>query len=119
MFDDYSIAVNPDDNYRIYDFVGRDPNRTPHGKIFYRNLNQPQIYLPSPDLLRDHFRQCVLRHVKGAGECEDQRPFDPDLDLGAGGFNLESGSWWSGVEGRKQLEAELAGRLHHMSVAVS
>ena len=33
------------------------------------------------------------------------------LDLHAGGFNLESGSWWAGSEGKKQLEAELAGRL--------
>jgi hypothetical protein len=99
--------------------VGRDPNRTPHGKIFYRDPNQPPIYLPSPDLLRDHFRQCVLRHVKGAGESDDQRSFDPDLDLGAGGFNLESGGWWSGAEGKKQLEAELSGRLHHTSKELS
>ncbi|KAI0247616.1 hypothetical protein BJV78DRAFT_1244027 [Lactifluus subvellereus] len=112
MFDDYSIGVNPDDNYRIYDFVGRDPNRSPHGKIFYRNPNEHQRYLPSADLLRDHFRQCVLRHVKGAGESSDaQRRFDPDIDLHAGGFNLATGSWWSGSEGKRQLEAELAGRL--------
>ncbi|KIM83669.1 hypothetical protein PILCRDRAFT_7081 [Piloderma croceum F 1598] len=116
MFDDYAIAVNPDDNYRIYDFVGRDPNRTPHGKIFYRDVNQPQIYLPSPDLLRDHFRQCILRYVKGAGEGNDHRkPFDPDLNLGAGRFNLESGGWWSSPEGKKQLEAELAERLYRTS----
>jgi len=96
--------------------VGRDPDRTPHGKIFYRDLNQQQIYLPSPDLLRYHFRQCVLRHVKGAGESNNERSFDPDLDLGAGGLNLESGGWWSGLEGKKQMEAELAGRLYdHMS----
>jgi hypothetical protein len=94
--------------------VGRDPNRTPHGKIFYRDPSQPSIYLPSPDLLRDHFRRCILRHVKGAEESDDQSSFDRDLNLGAGGFNLESGGWWSGAEGKKQLEAELAGRLHHM-----
>lgn len=99
--------------------MGRDPNRTPHGKIFYRDPNQLPIYLPSPDLLRDHFRQCILRHVKGAGESDDQRSFDPDLELGAGGFNLESGGWWSGAEGKKQLEAELTGRLHHMSKELS
>jgi len=130
MFDDYSIGVNPDvgihcltksfltviillqDDYRIYDFVGRDPRRTPHGKLFYRNLDVPTRYLPSPDLLRDHFRQCVLRHVKGAGEVNDvERPFDPDVDLSSGGFNLEQGSWWSGGQGKKQLEAELSSRL--------
>jgi len=100
------------DNYRIYDFVGRDPNRSPHGRTFYRNPNVPQMYLPSPDLLRDHFHQCLLRHVKSDGEChESQRHFDPDIDLGQGGFNLSTGSWWSSSEGKKQLEAELAGRL--------
>jgi hypothetical protein len=77
------------DGYRIFDFVGRDPNRSPHGKIFYRNSSVHQRYLPSADLLRDHFRQCVLRHVRGAGECQDiNRRFDPDIDLRAGGFNL-------------------------------
>ena len=95
------------DNYRIYNFVGRDPNRSPHGKIFYRNPNEHQRYLPSADLLRDHLRQCVLRHVKGAGECNDaQRRFDPDIDLHAENFNLATGSWWSGSEGKRQLEAE-------------
>ena len=92
--------------------MGRDPNRSPHGRIFYRNPNVPLKYLPSPDLLRDHFRQCVLRHVRGAGESDEpQRRFDPDIDLGQGGFNLSTNSWWSSSEGKKQLEAELAGRL--------
>jgi hypothetical protein len=130
MFDDYSIGVNPDvrayiiswdirlhtillqDNYRIYDFVGRDPKRSPHGRIFYQDPNELQRYLPSADLLRDHFHQCVLRHVKGAGEGEEpQRRFDPDIDLRAGGFNLAAGSWWSSSEGKRQLIAEIAGRL--------
>jgi hypothetical protein len=92
--------------------VGRDPRRSPHGRIFYRDPNVHRCYLPSADLLRDHFRQCVLRHVKGARETNSsQRRFDPDIDLGVGGFDLAAGSWWSGVEGKKQLEAELAGRL--------
>jgi len=30
MFDDVYLQ----DNYHIYDFVGRDPSRSPHGKIF-------------------------------------------------------------------------------------
>jgi len=112
MFDNYSIGVNPDDDYRIYDFVGRDPGRTPHGNIFYRNPSASKRYLPSPDLLRDHFRQCVLQHVKGAGEVGGvERSFDPDIDLSPGGFSLEQGSWWSGGQGKKQLEAELSARL--------
>ncbi|KAM6502540.1 hypothetical protein JOM56_002517, partial [Amanita muscaria] len=39
------------------------------------------------------------------------RRFDPDIDLGPGGFDLASGSWWSTSEGKKQLEAELRERL--------
>ena len=54
------MTIPLQDNYRIYDFVGRDPNRSPHGKIFYRNPNEHQRYLPSADLLRDLLRQCVL-----------------------------------------------------------
>jgi len=71
-----------------------------------------QRYLPCVELLRDHFRQCVLRHVKGAGEGSDaERRFDPDIDLGVGGFDLTTGNWWSSPEGKEQLEAELATRL--------
>jgi hypothetical protein len=54
------MTIPLQDNYRIYDFVGRDPIRSPHGMIFYRNPNEHQRYLPSADLLRDHLRQCVL-----------------------------------------------------------
>ncbi|KAH9998341.1 hypothetical protein BJV77DRAFT_959827 [Russula vinacea] len=97
MFDNYSIGVNPDDNFCIYDFVGRDHNRSHTGKHSIETLTSTN---------------CVLRHVKGAGESnEPQRRFDPDIDLHASGFNLTIGSWWSGPEGKRQLEAELAGRL--------
>jgi hypothetical protein len=106
------------DNYRIYDFVDRDPSRTPHGKIFYRNPNGQQRYLPCAHLLRDQFRQCILRHVKGAGESDDKvRHFDPDIDLRMGGFNLTNGTWWSTSEGKKQLEAELATRLWGVNIS--
>lgn len=64
------------DNYRIYDFVARDSRRSPHGKIFYRNLDEPERYLPSANLLRDHFRQCVLRCVKGTGKVDKLRNSD-------------------------------------------
>lgn len=32
------------DDYRIYDFVGHDPSRSPHGNFFYRNPNVEQRY---------------------------------------------------------------------------
>ena len=85
---------------------------SPHGRTFYRNPNVDPRYLPSDGLLRDHFRQCILRHIKGTAEPEELgRMFDPDIHLSAGGFNLESGSWWSSDRGKLQLEAELAHRL--------
>lgn len=113
MFYDVGTALMLlQDGFRIYDFIGRDPKRTPHGRTFYRNPGVSQRYLPSADLLRDHFRQCVLRRVKGAGETDDPvRRFDPDVDLGVGGFNLGADSWWASSAGKRQLEAELAGRL--------
>jgi len=60
------MATPLQDNYRIYDFVTRDSRRSPHGKTFYRNADEIERYLFSPDPLRDHFSQCVLRRVKGA-----------------------------------------------------
>lgn len=96
--------------------MGRDREFSPHGKIFYRNPNVDERYLPSADLLRDHFFQCVLKNVRGAGAAESDEPserrFDPDIDLRDGGFNLATGSWWSGSEGKRQLEVELATRLY-------
>ena len=103
-------------DYHVYNFVGRDPSWTPHGR--YRKPNVQQRYLPCAELLWDHFRQCVLRHVKGAGESDDtERHFDPDVDLRMGGFDLSTGNRWSGSEGKRQLEAELAARLWGVSAA--
>ncbi|KAH9981348.1 hypothetical protein BGW80DRAFT_1454239 [Lactifluus volemus] len=87
------------DNYRIYDFVDRDPSRTPHGKIFIATL------MSSSGIFR-------------AGESDDKvRHFDPDIDLRMGGFNLTNGTWWSTSEGKKQLEAELATRLWGVNIS--
>jgi len=43
--------------------------------------------------------------------------FDPDIDLGPGGFYLEEGNRWSGLEGKGRMEVELAARLHSTSVS--
>ena len=50
-------------NHRIFDFVRRNPNRSPHGRIFHLNPNVDYGYLPPPKLLREHFRQ----DTKGKG----------------------------------------------------
>jgi len=55
--------------------------------------------------------------MKAAAQPARSRRFDPDIDLGPGGFNLEEGNWWSGPEGKGQMEVELAARLHRTSVS--
>lgn len=45
------------------------------------------------------------------------RRFDPEINLGPGGFNLEEGSWWSGPDGKEQMEVELAVRLQRALVS--
>lgn len=71
-----------------------------------------QRYLPCTEHFLDHFRRCVLRHLKGARESNDtERHFDPDIDLRAeGGLDLTAGNSWSSSEGKKQLKVELPTR---------
>ena len=134
MFNDYSIGVNPDvrhsiffncifiietplqDNYRIYDFVDRGSRRSAHGRNFYRNLDEPEYYLPSPGLLRDHFnRQSVLRHVKGSIRVSEWSTF-LNIDLGQGSVNLMSGKGWSATQEMHQLGAELKARFWETTI---
>jgi hypothetical protein len=102
------------DENRITDFGASNPNATPDGRQFYV-ADVEEHFRPSADLLRDHYRQCVLACMKAAAGFVHLRPFDPDICLGPGGFNLEEGSWWSGPEGKEQMEVELAARLHRTS----
>ncbi|KAK2465774.1 hypothetical protein APHAL10511_002318 [Amanita phalloides] len=116
LFDDYQIGVNPDDEYRITDFGGSNPNITLDGRQFYV-ADVEEHFRPSHALLRDHYRQCVLACIKAVTGPAHLRRFDPNIDLGRGGFNLEEGGWWSGREGKEQLEVELAARLHRAIVS--
>ena len=90
----------------------RDPRFSHDRKKFYIDPNCPPHYRPSDELLRDHLRPCVLANLKPLDLASDIRCFDPEIDLGAGSFNLADGSWWSSTEGRSQMEVELAARLH-------
>jgi hypothetical protein len=104
------------DDYRITDFGASNPKFTPDGRQFYV-ADVEEHFRPSDDLLRDHYRQCVLACMKAAAGPANLRRFDPDINLGPGGFNLEDGSWWSGPEGKEQMEVELAARLHRTSIS--
>ena len=104
------------DEYRITDFGASNPNATLDGRQFYV-VDVKEHFRPSDDLLRDHYHQCIPACMKAAAGPIHLRRFDPDINLGPGGFNLEEGSWWSGPEGKEQMEVELAARLHHTLVS--
>ncbi len=62
---------------------------------------------PLDELLRDHFTQCLLKHVKGSGE----RSWDYNHTFGIGAFNLSDAGVWGTAEGKERLELELENRL--------
>ena len=87
------------------------PIATLDGRQFYV-ADVEEHFRPSDDLLRDHYHQCILACMKAAAGPIHLRRFNPDINLGPGGFNLEEGSWWSGPDGKEQMEVELTARLH-------
>ncbi len=93
------------DEYRITAFVGG------HDNIVGRALRLDHIADPTkrpPDqLLRDHFLQGLLKHVKGAGE----RRWDYAQTFGAGCFDLSECAVWGTEEAKERLELELENRL--------
>ena len=62
---------------------------------------------PLDELLRDHFRQGLLKHVKGAGE----RQWNYAQTFGIGRFDLSDAAVWGTEEGKERLELELEERL--------
>ncbi|RDX54567.1 hypothetical protein OH76DRAFT_977030 [Lentinus brumalis] len=102
---DHEFGVDPDDEYRITAFVGG------HDNIVGRALRLDHIADPTkrpPDqLLRDHFLQGLLKHVKGAGE----RRWDYAQTFGAGCFDLSECAVWGTEEAKERLELELENRL--------
>jgi len=86
------------------------------GKTFHINRDVPKYFQPSDALLRDHYTQCVLACMKGGGppRCKSTRPFEPELDLAPGGFDLSPGNWWASDEGKEQFEVEMAARLSNL-----
>ncbi|KAF8557775.1 hypothetical protein OG21DRAFT_1601490 [Imleria badia] len=60
----YKVGVNPDDGYRITDFNHDNGPSSVDGRTFYINPNVPAHYRPCPELLKDHFRRCLLMNVR-------------------------------------------------------
>lgn len=72
------------DGYRIVDFCERDGPSPVDGRVFYINPDTPDTERPCANLLRDHFRQCLVANLgaaAAAAEPHAERPFDPELDL--------------------------------------
>lgn len=89
------------DDYRIVSF---GPDADFDGHNLYINPAIPLKYRPSPELLRSHFKQCVLANMKGAGARDDLWDREDSHDL--------SGQVWQKASGGySRLELELATRL--------
>jgi len=104
-FDNYEFGINPDKNYQIYDFT--DAGEFDGRRLWINETVDPK-YRPSAVVLREHFRQCVLANIKGAGQ-QSEDWFDPEDEQ-----DLSIFSNWGvpdGHGGPSRLELELRARL--------
>ena len=103
LWDDYSIAVNPNDGYRVHSFR---PNAWKHhGRILHpacRNPNNPLSVVDA--LLSWHYEQAVLCNMRGEGEASFEFDFPPGTDM--------MGEIRNGPQPRERMEVELFNRLH-------
>jgi len=103
LWDDYSIAVNPNDGYRVQSFR---PNAWKyHGNVLDAICRQPGNPLSVIDaLLRWHYEQAVLCNIRGAGETSFEFDFPPGTDM--------MGEIQEGPQPAQRMEAELFTRLY-------
>ncbi|KAJ5908341.1 hypothetical protein N7495_001023 [Penicillium taxi] len=105
QFDDFLIAINPDDGYKIYDFGGNNQGVD-------RRILDPVCRTPgdpnrvSDDFLRWHWQQTLLFHMKGVAESGWESDFPPGSDM--------VGEILAGPQPAERMEAELFARLHHL-----
>ncbi|OBZ79901.1 hypothetical protein A0H81_01457 [Grifola frondosa] len=109
-WDSYRFGVNADAGYIVIPFVAGYDDIA--GKILkLDHITDPTIR-PLDDLLRDHFLQCVLKNMKGAGEPN----WDYEDALDDGSMDLSRSDIWGSKEGQAHLEFELAHRLYPIRV---
>ncbi|KKA22659.1 hypothetical protein T310_3341 [Rasamsonia emersonii CBS 393.64] len=103
LWDDYSIAVNPNDGYRVQSFR---PNAWKyHNNVLHPTCRQPGHPQRVIDaLLRWHFEQAVLCNMRGAGEASFEFDFPPGTDM--------MGEIRQGPQAAQRMEAELFSRLY-------
>ncbi|PUU83146.1 hypothetical protein B9Z19DRAFT_1039877 [Tuber borchii] len=102
FFDNYLVAINPYDSYRIVTF-GPEPlycNLLTH----IDPLSRQKEGWPPMRLLRWHFEQAVLTNMKGAGEPCFETDFPPGSDM--------IGEIMSGPKAAERMEFELFSRLN-------
>lgn len=81
------------------------------GKILQLDHIADPNLRPLDEFLRDHFRQGILKNMKGTGEST----WDYELALGGGRMDLSS-NLWDGKEGQAHFEFEMVHRLHSLQV---
>lgn len=103
LWDDYSIAINPNDGYRVQSF-------RPNAWKYHGNILDPVCRQPGDPssiinvLLRWHYEQAVLCNMRGAGEASFEFDFPPGTDL--------MGEIREGPQPEQQMETELFNRLY-------
>ncbi|KAK9364946.1 hypothetical protein V1509DRAFT_586279 [Lipomyces kononenkoae] len=109
-FNNFSISINVDDDYKIVTFT--DDILNVGGRQLDPVCRDPKSELSARDeLLRWHFRQAVLANMRGAGEPIFETDFPPGSDM--------LGEIISGPEAAKRMEAELFSRLNGLSQSLA
>jgi hypothetical protein len=102
-WDGYSIAVNPNNGYRVQSF--RPGAWDLHGQVLHPVCRLPGDARAVLDtLLRWHYEQAVLCNMRGAGEPMYDFDFPPGTDM--------MGEIREGPQPVERMEVELYGRLH-------
>jgi HNH endonuclease len=105
-WDNYSIAVNPSNGYRVYAF--RPSCWDLHGLVLEPVCRSPTDSRAVVDaLLMWHFEQAVLCNMRGAGEPIFEFDFPPGSDM--------VGTILNGPMAAERMEAELFTRMYGLS----
>ncbi|KAI5477271.1 hypothetical protein MNV49_006567 [Pseudohyphozyma bogoriensis] len=107
QFASYGWGVDPRSGYKITSFT-TDANEIDGKELWLRHIPIDSPDRPLDVLFEDHYRQCVLKHMRGAGS-EIMSNWDSQMGLG-GGTSLND-EIWEGEKGKQALEYLLADKL--------
>jgi hypothetical protein len=110
LWDNYFIAVNPNNGYRVQSF--RPSTWEYHGNVLHTVCCRPADPLSVIDaLLLWHYEQAVFCNMRGAGEPILEFDFPPGTDM--------MGEIRAGPQAAERMEAELFTRLYNWREAQS